>query len=373
MITSFPTTRARRHGTSHRRSVLRRRALLTALAVIALLTAACGGDTGSAPAAPAAAAPDTTASAPTPPATSPTAGPGCATDPDAITTRAAHERVDLVSDGTERWYTRYVPASYDGAPVPLVVDLHGYLSGSAGQAAMSGFGAVADEAGFVVVTPQGTSDLPFWNAVPHAELPDDIAFLGSVIDDASAELCIDPTRVYVDGFSNGAFLTSLVACRMSDRVAAVATVAGLLLPDGCAPARPVPILAIHGTEDRHVGFAGPPNPGLDDLAWNDQSRAAFDGLRFADVRTSARDWAALNGCDPEPGRTEVSASIERTTYDDCTDGSVVELYVVDGAGHTWPASAFAAASAPILGPATDEMDASRAIWSFFAEHRLDAS
>ena len=51
----------------------------------------------------------------------------------------------------------------------------------------------------------------------------------------------------------------------------------------------------------------------------------------------------------------------------------MQLYVVDGAGHTWPGSAFAAASEPILGPATDEMDASQVIWSFFDEHPLPST
>lgn len=276
----------------------------------------------------------------------------------------------ITSGGTERWYARFVPTAYNDTPTPLVIDLHGYLSGSAGQMAMSGLGSVAEKNGFVVATPQGTSDMPYWNAVPHADLPDDVLFVADIIDQVGATLCIDPARVYIDGFSNGAFLASLVACRLSDRVAAVAAVAGLLLPDGCAPARPVPILAIHGTADRFVAVAGPPNPALAGLTWNAQSRAAFDGLPFADVRHTTERWAALQTCTPEPARVEVSAHIERTEYGGCSGGSVVQLWLIEGAGHTWPSSAFAAASASILGPATDEMDASETIWSFFAAHPM---
>jgi polyhydroxybutyrate depolymerase len=114
--------------------------------------------------------------------------------------------------------------------------------------------------------------------------------------------------------------------------------------------------------------AGPPNPALADLTWNEQSLAAFDGLPFADVRETAEGWADVQECEPEPSSTEVSTHIEQTTYEGCADGSTVRLYVADGAGHTWPGSAFAAASEPILGPPTDEMDASRVIWSFFEEH-----
>ena len=344
--------------------------LLTAL----LVAAGCGGGSSdsdqavtTSTAAPRPSTGPTSSIAPTP---STVTGTGCETDPGTISARATHERVDLTSAGASRWYARYVPASYDGSPVPLVVDLHGYQSGSSLHTTLTALDAVADEAGFVLVTPQGTSDQPFWNAVPHADLPDDVAFVEAVIDDVAAMVCIDPARVYVDGFSNGAFLASLVACRSADRVAAVATVAGLLLPEDCEPSRAVPILAIHGTADRYVSISGPPNPALAELTWNEQSRRAFDGLAFADVRDSASGWAALQGCEAEPTRAEVSTHIERTGYDGCDDGSVVQLYVIDGAGHTWPASAFAEASASILGPATDEMDASQVIWSFFEDQRL---
>ena len=54
----------------------------------------------------------------------------------------------------------------------------------------------------------------------------------------------------------------------------------------------------------------------------------------------------------------------------CAEGSVLELYVISGAGHTWPGSTFARASEPILGPATSEIDASDVIVEFFASHPL---
>jgi polyhydroxybutyrate depolymerase len=279
-------------------------------------------------------------------------------------------RVDLTSGGADRWYSLMVPSAYDGAPVPLVVDLHGYLSGAAVHAEISQLGALGEEAGFVVATPQGTSDMAYWNAVPHADLPDDVGFVEDVIDDVGATVCIDPARVYVDGFSNGAFLTSLIACRLSERVAAVAAVAGLQMPSDCAPERAAPVLAVHGTDDRHVSFEGGPNPALDELTWNDESRAAFDGLPFADVTETAAAWAEAAGCGPEPDRTEVADAVELIAYSGCTGGSAVELYVVEGGGHAWPGSDLSAASASILGPTTEAIDASELIWSFFQDHPM---
>lgn len=343
-----------------------------ALAVVAVVAVAagCGADDGDS----ATGEPATGTAAPT--ATTapavPTRSPGCDADPDpsAAAPRGSHERVDLDVDGAARWYTRYLPAATGTEPLPLVVDLHGYLSGSAGQAAISDLATTAEAEGFVLATPQGNSDLPYWNAVPHDELPDDVAFVEALIDDVGTTTCIDPRRVYVDGFSNGAFLASLVACRLSDQVAAVAAVAGLQEPEGCDPQRPVPVLAIHGTDDQFVSFDGGPNPALDGLSWNDDSRLAFDGLPFAPVTATAAGWAARNGCAPDPVVTEVAPAVERTTYEGCDADATVELYVVDGAGHTWPGSAFAAASASTLGPATDEIDANDVIWAFFADHPM---
>lgn len=281
---------------------------------------------------------------------------------------AGTERVELSSGGADRWYDRLVPAAYDGEPTPLVVDLHGYLSGAEGQAAMSGFGATAEREGFVLATPQGNGDLAYWNAVPHPDLPDDVGFVADVIDDVSAAVCIDPDRVYVDGMSNGAFLTSLVACELADRVAAVAAVAGLLVPADCAPSRPVPVLAVHGTADRYVPFTGGRGPALDDLAWDGDSSRAFDGLVFGDLTEAAARWAELDGCDPEPTRTDVSDEVEVIAYGDCADDAAVELFVVDGGGHAWPGSDVSRASADIVGPTTFDVDATDLIWTFFEEH-----
>ena len=251
-----------------------------------------------------------------------------------------------------------------------MIDLHGYLSGAAGQAAMSNFGAFAERADFVLATPQGNGPLPYWNAVPHADLPDDVQFVADLIDDVSSRLCIDPARVFVDGLSNGAFLTSLVACRLADRVAAVAAVAGLTAPAGCTPARPIPILAIHGTADRFVPFDGGRGDALATLTWDAASTRAFDGLPFAATPDALAAWAAIEGCPGPPEQRPVKGAVTLTRYSGCRGGSTLELYTVAGAGHTWPGSAFSQASASILGPTTTDIDADELIWAFFAAHPL---
>jgi len=276
----------------------------------------------------------------------------------------------LRSSSLDRTYKQYVPAPYDASPTPLVIDLHGYLSGAAGQVAMSDFAAFSEQAGFVLVTPHGNGPLPYWNAVPQAGLPDDVQFVADVIDDVSRRLCVDPARVYVDGLSNGAFLASLIACRLADKVAAVATVAGLVYPADCAPSRPIPILAIHGTADQFVTFDGSPNVALGTLAWNAESSKAFEGLPFAPVSATLARWAALEGCTEPPEQQPVRGAVAVTRYTRCRGGSTLELYVVAGGGHTWPGSAFSRASESVLGPTTTDIDANELIWSFFDSHPM---
>lgn len=276
----------------------------------------------------------------------------------------------IETEGGTRRYELFVPARDDGAPMPLVIDLHGYLSGADGQIAISDLASTAESAGFILATPQGNGPLPFWNAVPHPDLPDDVQFIRALIDDVAGELCVDSDRVYVDGFSNGAFLTSLIACQLADRVAAVAAVAGLMLPAGCAPARPVPILAIHGTADQFVTFDGGPNVALGSLAWDDASTRAFADLPFAPVTATVDRWADLYACRKPAREVPVSASVARVTFEDCEQEADIDLYILDGAGHTWPGSEFARASAAVLGPATDEIDANDVIWDFFRAHPM---
>lgn len=265
-----------------------------------------------------------------------------------------------------------MPARYDAKPTPLVLDLHGYLSGAEGQIGMSNLAVTADAAGFILATPQGNGDLPYWNAVPHPDLPDDVQFIADVIDDIGDALCIDTTRIYVDGFSNGAFLASLIACRLADRVAAVAAVAGLLHPADCEPARPIPILAIHGTADEFVTFDGSPNTALTALTWNDESTRAFADLEFGPATSSLSAWADREGCTQPATERDVTPAVRVVRYADCPSASTLELYIASGAGHTWPGSAFASASAGILGPATDDINANDVIWEFFQAHPLPA-
>jgi polyhydroxybutyrate depolymerase len=199
---------------------------------------------------------------------------------------------------------------------------------------MTGF----DQAGryrFIGVAPSGRIDgaTPYWNAAP-TERNYDVDFIAQLLDQLEATLCINPSRVFSTGMSNGAQMSSLLACRLSDRIAAIAPVSGeeFLAPcDGS----PVPILAFHGTDDPILPYTG---GGLnattiaDDHYWKGNAPAGLPEPMGVDA--SMREWAAHNGCDDEFDERRVTPNVRRRTWQHCEAATV--LYVVEGGGHSWP-------------------------------------
>src|SRR6185295_10136343 len=119
----------------------------------------------------------------------------------------------LVSGGRPRTYRLFVPPAYDGhARLPLLLNLHPSGGTSDGQARTSGFEDVAAREGFVVASLQ--ADGGRWNVPVRENRLDDVAYVGDVIDDVAAQLCTDKTRVYATGFSGGARMSSLLACKL---------------------------------------------------------------------------------------------------------------------------------------------------------------
>jgi len=223
-------------------------------------------------------------------------------------------RGTLTSGGTERSYLLYVPASYDpAAPTPLVLSIHGFASWPANQMEVSQWNELADEHGFILAYPSGTGFPKRWNTSGAAGEggADDVAFLLALIDALSQQYSIDPQRVYVNGLSNGGGMSNTLACLRPERIAAMGGVAGAYTEPagGCNPARPVPVIAFHGTADRIV------------------------------------------------------------PYTNCTDNAEVIFYTVEGGGHNWPGGGRLPES--IVGHMTEDIDASAVMWEFFQQHPLN--
>ncbi|MEX2159422.1 MAG: flexitail domain-containing putative surface protein [Dehalococcoidia bacterium] len=277
-------------------------------------------------------------------------------------------------DGT-REYRLHVPPSYTGDDaVPLVLNFHGLGSNALAQEVYSDLSTRADavDGGFIVVYPQGLSDpLPstHHNAWQIEALSDDVAFTETLLDALESSLCIDPARVFSTGMSNGAMMSVRLACSLADRIAAVAPVAGAYDPpmalnlnaaETCGATRPVPLLAFHGTADDTVPFLG--GAGGVPVTF----RLPIDNTTPDDDVMQA--WAARNGCTSGRQESTVSSEVRFVSYGSCDDGAAVQLYIVDGGGHTWPG----AFDVPSLDYTTHDISATDLIWQFFQDHPFQA-
>jgi polyhydroxybutyrate depolymerase len=230
-------------------------------------------------------------------------------------------------------------------PRPLVLAFHGYGGGMWDLGYMGGLSDLAETEGFVVAYPQGIGEGPTWDLQGGSDIP----FALALIDELVASQCVDPARVFATGFSMGGGMTNLLACRTSDRIAAIAPVAanhGSTWGDPCVPSRPVPILAFHGTLDEALPYEGGDSP--------------FPDRPVTPVEDWMAEWAATNGCSGEPAVASVAEDVDSLTWQGCA--APTTLYRVIGGGHTWPGGL----NDPGFGYSTDSVSASQLLWDLFA-------
>ena len=229
-----------------------------------------------------------------------------------------------------RPYQTTIPASYKGAPTPLVILLHGYGETGFVQDAYFGLDAVAEDKGFLLAYPDGTVDSNgehFWNAtdaccdLDHTGV-DDVAYLNAVIDDMERQYNVDKKRVYFTGHSNGGFMSHRMACDAAPRIAAIASLAGAVWKDAskCNPTEPVGVVEIHGDMDMEVPYDGGPD--------------------LPSAMQTVATWSQKNGCTgdlTDTGETmdldfEIDGPETGVARYTCAQGAA-ELWTMHGAGH----------------------------------------
>ncbi|MCA9076902.1 MAG: polyhydroxybutyrate depolymerase [Planctomycetaceae bacterium] len=274
----------------------------------------------------------------------------------------------LTVDGRERSYLVHIPDSYDAmTPTPVVLILHGAGTDADITVTFTGMNEKSDEKGFIAVYPNGTGRKPLltWNAGGSIERfrkdpADDVAFIDSLLDELERTVTVDRRRVFATGMSNGGMMCYRLAAEMSERIAAIAPVAGTLLIDDPRPARPVPVMHFHGREDRFVVPEGPGDwtPGF---------------LNFKSVEETMAVWCRINGCSTDPMITELpdeaddGTRVTRSVFTPQGSGAEIVLYEIEGGGHTWPGQ-----RPPVrfIGRSTMDISANDLIWEFFERHPM---
>jgi polyhydroxybutyrate depolymerase len=293
-----------------------------------------------------------------------------ATSAPAALTVGDHLRT-LTVGGIERTYRVHVPPSYDAAkPTPVVLVFHGAGMSARAIERYTRMDRTADRHGFLAVYPNGTGFPRAFNAggvwgMTFSTPPDDVAFVEALLAELERTAHVDRRRVYACGLSNGGMFCYRLAGALSDRIAAVASVAGSLAVSELSPARPVPVLHFHGTEDTIVPVDGP------------DRRRTPRFLTFRSLDETISTWRRIDHCAAEPARTEVidtaddGTKVIRRAFEpvpgETQDGAEVVLYLIEGGGHTWPGRP---GIEFWVGRATLDISANECIWKFFEEHPL---
>lgn len=283
---------------------------------------------------------------------------------------AQYQRTVTV-DGREHSYFLYVPSALvDDTDLPLVLSLPGGGDTAVTHEQFIQLRAKAASAGFAVLTPNGFQTT--WNAgsccVPSTTFAiDHVAVIEAMLDDAGSLIDVDPTRVFALGHSNGGMMTYRLACELSDRIAAIASNAAVMMDRNldtgvqaytCDPGRPVPVLAIFGLADRCTPYEGGVSAG------------AAGGTRPPASETIAF-WRQNNGCSVLTPTRQTTGAATCTNYGLlCRQGADVQVCTIEGAGHIWPGRNLNPAGATCGGTASTDLNANDHIWAFFAAHPM---
>ena len=287
----------------------------------------------------------------------------------------------LNSGGVFRTYKVYKPSVYDGTnAVPLLLNFHGLGSNNNEQMLGADFRGIADTANFIMVLPNGTAitataltgGLGFDMFGDVSRGINDVNFVSELLDSLIKKYNIDTTRIYATGMSNGGFMAYELACHLSDRVTAVASVTGSMQENRtavCNATHPIPVMQIHGTTDGVVDYNG-----------GSGAKGTIFYIPTVPVEDLVDFWVAHNNTSTTPTKTDIAdtsstdgSTVEHYVYSGGSRNATVELFKIIGGGHQWPGDTVTAATAG----ENRNMDfsASKEIWRFFSQQSFlaDAS
>jgi polyhydroxybutyrate depolymerase len=278
----------------------------------------------------------------------------------------------MVWDGFDRTYYTYIPTNIKEVnSTPLLFHLHG--GGGTGQGTpgltFGRFNELADEHGFIVVYPNAIEKN--WNdGRPLEEVRaweqdiDDVGFILNIIERIQNEYSIDKNRIFTTGMSNGGFMSSRLICDRPEVFKGAAVLTASISEEyftKCTPQQPVSVLLMNGTADPLVPYDG-------------GEVKVFKKKRGTIVSTDdyINFWAKQNGCDPKknevdlPDLTDDGTSVSHVKFSGCSDGAKVELYIINGGGHTWPGG-LQYLGEKVIGKTSRDVNACDVIWDFFKE------
>lgn len=274
------------------------------------------------------------------------------------------EEGSLTIDGLNRTYLLNLPPNYnESSDFALVLALHGG-GGSAAQVEKNYF--LTDKANqekFAILYPEGVQSdgilrARTWNAGTCCDYAvekqiDDVKFISTLIDEILKKYPkLNRKKVYATGMSNGAMMSYRLACELSNKIAAIAPVAGAMVTNQpCVASRPVPILHIHSKLDTKVPYNG--------------GRSTF-GFTIPPVEQGINTWLKNNSCNATTKTVMDYTLYTHTKWTNCSNSSI-EIYLTKDGGHSWPRGEKVRSAADEI---SEAINANDVIWDFFKRYQL---
>ena len=272
-----------------------------------------------------------------------------------------------------RPYKLYLPSGYHGQSVPLIVMLHGCTQSPDDFSAGTRMNAAAEKHTCLVAYPGQVSSANMqkcWNWFSAADQQRDAgepSLIAGITREVMRDYAIDQRLVYIAGLSAGGAAAAIMGDAYPDVYAAIGVHSGL----ACGAARDMPsaFAAMQGIGRRaqkngHAGPAGSKPRVVPAIVFHGDKDTTVNPSNADLVVAQSGQGGSLRRR-VEKGQVAGGLAYTRTLHADATGKTVVEQWVIHGAGHAWSGGSPAGSYTLPEGP-----DATGEMVRFFLEHPL---
>lgn len=260
-----------------------------------------------------------------------------------------------------RNYKLYIPASYHGQAMPLLVMLHGCTQNPDDFAAGTQMNQLAEEMGCLVVYPEQNMQANhskcwnWFNAIDQQRGQGEPSIIAGIARQVIDEYPVNERQVYVAGLSAGGAMAVIVGTLYPELFAAVGVHSGL--PFASAQDLPSALTAMKRGVHRAAKAGDPAQPIIVFHGDSDTTVHPLNGEQVMAQRLHHHRGARPS---VQSGAVPDGYSYTQTTHTKPDGTPLGEHWVVHGAGHAWSGGSASGSYTDAKGP-----DASREMLRFF--------
>lgn len=277
----------------------------------------------------------------------------------------------IIHDGIERSFYFYIPENLADDYSPAVVFyLHGGGKRDGGDAAKNiGLNKLAKIEKFAAVYPNGIDaqwndgrGVSFRENIDNKNV-DDVGFISELIDYFIENHNVDKNKIFISGASNGGMMTYRLACEITDKITAAATIISNMpenIYNNCKPGKTLPIMIVNGTDDPLVPYEG------------GEVTVLFKKYgKIVSVDKSVGFWVNNNNCSPKPEKYLIpNKNLRDDSYVEVSrykgDADVI-FYKIIGGGHTIPGMDIRQPKL-LVGETNEDIILIEELWKFFSNY-----